>query len=178
MKFKVAHLSERNIGFRNSCLVHYYYKLDKAAPHLLPEIFDAVDFMARNKFNKPGGARKPGHKRKAAEAELEENGDASKRPAGLEDILQNSSNDVSGPDALVTSKDPLHPANHICTLCRKFYDHGWVTGTGGGVSIRDGKHIFIAPSGVQKELMKPTDMFVMDVESQAYLRRPAVSKQL
>lgn len=140
--------------------------------------------MARTKHNKPSGRGPPkdgvSHqskkKRKASEAELEENGDGglSKRKVGIEDVLQNSSNDVSGSDALVHSSDPMHPANHICTLCRKFYDHGWVTGTGGGVSIKGGNHIFIAPSGVQKELMRPTDMFVMDFESQAYLHRPAV----
>lgn len=77
-------------------------------------------------------------------------------------------------DALVLSHDPLHPANHICTLCRKFYDFGWVTGTGGGVSIRHGEHVYIAPSGVQKELMQPQDMFVMDFASGEYLRRPEV----
>lgn len=77
-------------------------------------------------------------------------------------------------DALVQSPDPLHPANHICELCRKFYALGWVTGTGGGVSIKHGAHIYIAPSGVQKELMQPDNMFVMDYESQQYLRQPMV----
>lgn len=86
----------------------------------------------------------------------------------------NSSLNIADSEALVHSSDPLHPANHICSLCRKFYDFGWVTGTGGGVSIRDDKHIFIAPSGVQKELMQPTDIFVMDAESKQYLRRPPV----
>ena len=94
----------------------------------------------------------------------------------IADVLQNGSGVVSKEEALVESSDPLHPANHICELCRKFYGHGWVTGTGGGVSIRHGDHIFIAPSAVQKELMQPTDMFVMDYEGQAYLRRPPVSR--
>lgn len=49
-----------------------------------------------------------------------------------------------------------------------------VTGTGGGTSIRRKDHIFIAPSGVQKELMKPTDMFVMDFNTREYLRKPKV----
>ncbi|GAB7347427.1 hypothetical protein MBLNU459_g4348t1 [Dothideomycetes sp. NU459] len=84
----------------------------------------------------------------------------------------------SGPeaDALITSHDPNHPANLICELCRKFYTHGWVTGTGGGTSIRHGEHIFLAPSGVQKELMQPADLFVMDYASKAYVRRPAALK--
>jgi len=29
-------------------------------------------------------------------------------------------------EALVRSDDPEHPANHICTLCAKFYNLGWV----------------------------------------------------
>lgn len=83
----------------------------------------------------------------------------------------------SDSEALVISSDPLHPANHICELCTNFYRFGWVTGTGGGVSIRHGEHVFIAPSGVQKELLKPTDMFVMEYESKTYLRKPLVSIQ-
>ncbi|KAL1794619.1 hypothetical protein ACET3X_006435 [Alternaria dauci] len=79
-------------------------------------------------------------------------------------------------EALVHSDDPSHPANHICTLCAKFYNLGWVTGTGGGTSIRHEDKIYIAPSGVQKELMKPTDMFVMDFNTKEYLRRPQVLK--
>lgn len=49
-----------------------------------------------------------------------------------------------------------------------------VTGTGGGTSIRKGEHIFLAPSGVQKELMQPTDLFVMDFATKEYLRKPQV----
>lgn len=79
-------------------------------------------------------------------------------------------------DALVISDDPQHPANLICTLCRNFYTLGWVTGTGGGTSIRHGQHIFIAPSGVQKELIQPLDMFVLDYASREYLRKPSVLK--
>lgn len=79
-------------------------------------------------------------------------------------------------DHLISSADPEHPANHICTLCRNFYTLGWVTGTGGGISIKNGAHIFIAPSGVQKELMQPHNMFVMDHASRTYLRKPPVLK--
>ncbi|TKA57915.1 Methylthioribulose-1-phosphate dehydratase [Cryomyces minteri] len=79
-------------------------------------------------------------------------------------------------DQLVRSTDSQHPANLICELCRKFYTLGWVTGTGGGTSIRHNDHIFIAPSGVQKELMQPTDMFVMDYNNRQYLRKPTTLK--
>ncbi len=41
------------------------------------------------------------------------------------------------PDLLVVSENPDHPANLIPSLCAKFWTLGWVTGTGGGCSIRE-----------------------------------------
>ena len=75
-------------------------------------------------------------------------------------------------DHLIASTDPEHPANYICTLCRSFYNLGWVGGTGGGTSIKRGPHIFIAPSGVQKELMQPNNIFVLAYADRSYLRKP------
>lgn len=51
----------------------------------------------------------------------------------------------------------------VAELCRAFYQLGWVSGTGGGMSVRaaDGC-IVMAPSGVQKERMAAADMFVLD----------------
>lgn len=57
-----------------------------------------------------------------------------------------------------------HPRNLIPELCRQFYDVGWVTGTGGGISIKEGNEIYIAPSGVQKERIQPEDLFVQTIE--------------
>lgn len=71
-------------------------------------------------------------------------------------------------DHLITSSDPSHPANHICKLCAHFYTLGWVTGTGGGTSIRKDGLIYLAPSGVQKELIRPTDIFVLEDPSAKY----------
>ncbi|GEM06708.1 methylthioribulose-1-phosphate dehydratase [Rhodotorula toruloides] len=59
------------------------------------------------------------------------------------------------------NNDPLHPAYLIPELCRGFYKLGWVTGTGGGISLRDGEKIYLAPSGVQKERIEPEDIFVL-----------------
>lgn len=75
----------------------------------------------------------------------------------------------SAPDNehLVVSDDPEHPANLIPTLCAKFWTLGWVTGTGGGASIRDGDLVYLAPSGVQKELMQSKDIYVLSLEAQA-----------
>jgi methylthioribulose-1-phosphate dehydratase len=64
------------------------------------------------------------------------------------------------------------PRALIVELCRQFYAHGWVSGTGGGISIRDGERIYVAPSGVQKERLRPEDMFVLDRAGQV-LEAPA-----
>ena len=48
-------------------------------------------------------------------------------------------------DYLIQSSDPKHPANLIPQLCRKFWNLGWVTGTGGGTSIRDEYVFFKKP---------------------------------
>jgi methylthioribulose 1-phosphate dehydratase / enolase-phosphatase E1 len=62
----------------------------------------------------------------------------------------------------------------IVDLCSTFYAQGWVSGTGGGISIKssDGR-IVMAPSGVQKERMLPSDMFVLDGASGAVVDEPA-----
>jgi len=52
----------------------------------------------------------------------------------------------------------------ICDLARSFYDLGWVSGTGGGICIRDGEQVLVAPSGVQKERMLPAQMFRMALD--------------
>ncbi|PSS03664.1 class II aldolase/adducin N-terminal [Coniella lustricola] len=85
----------------------------------------------------------------------------------------------SGNDELVRSDNPDHPANLIPSLCAKFWTLGWVTGTGGGASIRDGDLVYLAPSGVQKELMKPSDLYSdgpIRPASRVYLRSPPVFK--
>ncbi|KAJ2077825.1 Methylthioribulose-1-phosphate dehydratase [Coemansia sp. S100] len=73
---------------------------------------------------------------------------------------------------LVTSTDQHHPANLIPELCRQFYQLGWVTGTGGGISIRSGDSVFVAPSGVQKERISPSDLFVLALQTRQVLRSP------
>ncbi|KAJ3031181.1 UNVERIFIED_CONTAM: Methylthioribulose-1-phosphate dehydratase [Siphonaria sp. JEL0065] len=78
-------------------------------------------------------------------------------------------------DALITSKDPEHPANLIPELCRLMYTHGWVTGTGGGITIRLDDNIYLAPSGVQKERIKAEDLFVVSPKAEI-IRSPPASK--
>ena len=60
----------------------------------------------------------------------------------------------------------------ICDLARSFYGLGWVSGTGGGICIRDGARVLIAPSGVQKERMLPEQMFTMALDG-TIVSRPA-----
>jgi len=60
----------------------------------------------------------------------------------------------------------------ICDLARSFYDLGWVSGTGGGICIRDGDHVVVAPSGVQKERMRPEQMFTMALDGAVVSRPP------
>ncbi|KAJ6776279.1 BIFUNCTIONAL METHYLTHIORIBULOSE-1-PHOSPHATE DEHYDRATASE/ENOLASE-PHOSPHATASE E1-RELATED [Salix koriyanagi] len=57
----------------------------------------------------------------------------------------------------------------IADLCKQFYTLGWVSGTGGSITIKAHddpipKHqqlILMSPSGVQKERMEPEDMYVL-----------------
>jgi methylthioribulose-1-phosphate dehydratase len=61
-------------------------------------------------------------------------------------------------------------ARLICELCRQFYGLGWVSGTGGGISIRADDGIYMAPSGVQKERIVEDDVFVLDATDLATCR--------
>ena len=54
----------------------------------------------------------------------------------------------------------------ICDLCRHFYTLGWVSGTGGGLAIRDGERIYMAPSGVEKERIQPNDIFELQLNGE------------
>ncbi len=49
----------------------------------------------------------------------------------------------------------------ISELCRQFYSLGWVSGTGGGISIRDAEGVWMAPSSVQKERIDPDDVYLL-----------------
>ncbi|RVE55016.1 hypothetical protein evm_000435 [Chilo suppressalis] len=70
-----------------------------------------------------------------------------------------------------------HPRKLIPELCKQFYHLGWVTGTGGGISIKEGDKIYIAPSGVQKERMKSDDLFVQTINDED-LELPPPEKKL
>ena len=50
----------------------------------------------------------------------------------------------------------------ISQLGKQFYSLGWVSGTGGGISIRDEESIYVAPSGVQKERINHEEIFIIN----------------
>jgi methylthioribulose-1-phosphate dehydratase len=60
----------------------------------------------------------------------------------------------------------------ICDLAKSFYELGWVSGTGGGICIREGEHLVVAPSAVQKERMRPEEMFTLGLDG-SVVSRPA-----
>lgn len=54
----------------------------------------------------------------------------------------------------------------ICALGRRFYTQGWVSGTGGGICIKHGERVYMAPSGVQKELLVPSAIYELDLDGE------------
>jgi len=61
----------------------------------------------------------------------------------------------------------------LCDLLRRFYDNGWISGTGGGICALEAPgRLLLAPTSVHKELVRPEDFFVVDVESGRVLEAP------
>jgi methylthioribulose-1-phosphate dehydratase len=58
----------------------------------------------------------------------------------------------------------------IVELCQQFYAQGWVSGTGGGISIKRGDVVYMAPSGVQKERIRAADLFTVDRHGEVVTR--------
>ena len=56
------------------------------------------------------------------------------------------------------------PKQIIPRLCAHFYHLGWVSGTGGGLSISSQDRVYVAPSGVQKELIRQEDIFTLNLD--------------
>ena len=51
----------------------------------------------------------------------------------------------------------------ICELLRLFYQKEFVSGTGGGICAVSGPNtVLMAPTGVHKERVKPSDLFIVD----------------
>lgn len=69
-----------------------------------------------------------------------------------------------------------HPRRLIPELCKQMYSLGWVTGTGGGISIKLDDEIYIAPSGVQKERIQIDDIFIQNMEGEDLAVPPEYKK--
>lgn len=63
----------------------------------------------------------------------------------------------------------------ICELGKRFYDLGWVSGTGGGIAIRLDDRVYMAASGVQKELLCPQDIYEIDLQGEVRAGPPSSS---
>ncbi|RNA14531.1 Methylthioribulose-1-phosphate [Brachionus plicatilis] len=72
--------------------------------------------------------------------------------------------------------DKEHPRNLIPELLRLFYSLDWVTGTGGGITIKHNDDIYIAPSGVHKERVQPEDLYVQRLNGELIYEPPAEKK--
>lgn len=75
----------------------------------------------------------------------------------------------SSSQAYLDSKQVKDTRVLLSDLCRHFYTLGWVSGTGGSITIKahddsipkPQQLILMSPSGVQKERMVPEDMYVL-----------------
>lgn len=66
----------------------------------------------------------------------------------------------------------------IVRYCRLMQSRGLTRGTGGNISIRNGEHIAISPSGVEYETMEPQDIPVVDMQGNVIFGGLAPSSEL
>ena len=66
----------------------------------------------------------------------------------------------------------------IVRYCRLMQSRGLTRGTGGNISIRNGEHIAISPSGVEYETMGPQDIPVVDMQGNVIYGGLAPSSEL
>ena len=61
----------------------------------------------------------------------------------------------------------------LCEFLRGFYARGWVSGTGGGIcGIARPGYLLVAPTGVHKDCVSPSDLFVVKVNDGTVTRTP------
>jgi L-fuculose-phosphate aldolase len=69
----------------------------------------------------------------------------------------------------------------LCAYCRKIYDKGFVPGIDGNISMRLSETSFlITPSGISKQLLKPSDMVKIDMTGQVLDKgkRPSIETNM
>ncbi|CAB0017653.1 unnamed protein product [Nesidiocoris tenuis] len=90
--------------------------------------------------------------------------------------MNGNGTEKAGQELQTHINDKEDPLVLIPELCKQFYHLGWVTGTGGGISIRQNEKIYIAPSGVQKERIESDDIFIQNIQGEDLLLPPAHKK--
>lgn len=79
----------------------------------------------------------------------------------------------------VISKNENNTRLLVCEFLRLFYNNGWVTGTGGGISAAFAEgQVLTAPTGVHKERVQPADLFVVNSNNGEILRSPKNKSRL
>ncbi|KAJ1362077.1 hypothetical protein KIN20_021493 [Parelaphostrongylus tenuis] len=61
-------------------------------------------------------------------------------------------------------------------LMTRFYELGWMRGTGGAMGCIAGDKLLISPSALQKDRLKTSDIFVYDLRNKNQAQRPANPK--
>lgn len=62
---------------------------------------------------------------------------------------------------------------HLVARLRVFTERGWISGTGGGIcGLAPDGGLLVAPSGVDKELVEPDELFTIDPRTEAVLVAP------
>ncbi|TVU03801.1 hypothetical protein EJB05_50649, partial [Eragrostis curvula] len=88
---------------------------------------------------------------------------------------------ASSSEAYLSGEEVRQARELVAELCRHFYTPGWLTGTGGSITVKvhdpavplADRLIVMSPSGVQKERMLAEDMYVMSADGKAYQMRGA-----
>ena len=69
------------------------------------------------------------------------------------------------PDSI--ANDQQSEVEALCATARWCYARGWVPATSGNFSVRDGEHILITPTGLDKGTLTPDDLLKIDPEGRA-----------
>ena len=61
----------------------------------------------------------------------------------------------------------MSAADDLARASRRLYALGWMRGTSGNVSVRDGAEILVTASGIDKSAVEPTDAVLIDARGEA-----------
>ncbi|KAA8524352.1 hypothetical protein F0562_010775 [Nyssa sinensis] len=95
--------------------------------------------------------------------------EASAATAPFQPMVQNGTAVAESTQACLESNPVKETRALVSELCRHFYTLGWVSGTGGSITMKvhddsipkPHQLVVMSPSGVQKERMVPEDMYVL-----------------